>query len=84
MMCERRADFLDPSKWKLAAYGGFFREENIRWDASRSFFDNLALVLALWQRTLRTSLRCFQSCVVSLRLVSGQVLSDRSDGFRQS
>ena len=33
---ESRADFpegslelLDPSEWKLAAYGGFFREENI-------------------------------------------------------
>ena len=39
---ESRADFpevslklLDPSEWKLAAYGGFFREENI---SSRSTF----------------------------------------------
>ena len=55
--------FLDPSQWKLAAYGGFFREENILVLEGRSILcavryaesnyplpvlsDNLALVLAL-------------------------------------
>ena len=102
---ESRADFpevslqlLDRSEWKLAANGGFFREENIMVLEARSILcavghadrsnppgrllvlsDNLALVLALCQGRSN-----FFYCVGSLRLVSGQVLSYRSGGHRQS
>ena len=47
--------------------------------------DNLALVLALCkERTLKHFLHCLQSCVESLRLVSGQDLSHRPGGYRRS
>ena len=101
---ECRADFpeessqlLDPSEWRLGAYSGFFREENIIVleacsvsyavrCAQRNYPTGRLLILSeqscagtsALQRTLKQ-----QSCVVPLRLVSGQVLSYRSGGYRR-
>ena len=91
-----------PSERRVAAYGGFFRDENINILGARSIMyavryaassyppgrllilsDNLALVPVLCNgRT--NNLHCCQKCVESLRLVSGQVLSYLSGGYRQS
>ena len=86
----------DPSAWKLAASGALFREEArsilyvVRYAEGRCSLvhllllsDNLALVLALCKRR-SNMFTDFQSCVESLRLASGQVLSYRSGGYRQS
>ena len=35
-MLEVTFQLLDPSEWKLAAYGGFFREENMKVLEARS------------------------------------------------
>ena len=45
--------------------------------------DNSCAGVGALQRTL-IFVQCFQSCVESLRLASGQVLSYRSGGHRQS
>ena len=87
----------DPSKWNLTAYSSFFREENImvlemppgmrrvdiHRDASQFF---LTILRRCWRsaKDAQTIFHCFQSCVESLRLASGQVLSYRSGGYRSS
>ena len=45
--------------------------------------DNLALVQALCKGRSKHFLHCSQLCVLSLRLVSGQVLSYLLGGYRQ-
>ena len=98
-----RLQLLDPSEWKLVAYGGFIRDENIIVLEARSFFVCCQLCRDLFSAwtplesfltTLRwcwrsasdaqICLHCCQSCVRPLRLASGQVLSYRSGGYRQS
>ena len=88
---ESRADFpeassqlLDPSEWKLAACGGFFREAPGRLPI---LSDNIALVVALCEaRSFFFSKKkiAFSHASDLCVWLQGKVLSHRLGGYRQS
>ena len=79
---------LNPSEWKLAAYGGFFREANIIILEARSILHGVRFAESLYPSgrllilcdTLALVRALCKGRVESLRLVSGQDLSHRSGG----